>query len=398
MSTLPFQSPKFRAFDANGDPLSGGKLYSYAAGTSTPLDTYTTRAGDVANSNPVILDANGEADVWTAQGVLYKFVLTNSANVVQWTVDNVPSGSGASGSGGSSTADANSVDPGARLSLTSGTPVTTTDVSGALNVFYVPYKHNQVPLYDGSTWALHTMASELSQALNDTTKSPAAATNGNNYDMFIWDDSGALRVSRGPPWASDTTRGTGAGTTELELVDVRYVNKFPISNGPAAQRGLYVGTIRMASGGVADSRIFRHVWNTYNRMQRQMWVYDAASGWTYTSPTGRQANGNSANQLDFLLGLNEEPVLAEIRSTASNSVGASFGVGLGLGSLVFTNPQIRNQGYSDGAGHYATATAVFDSPIGVGRYTLVWIENGDAIGITSWLSNGASGIFGRLMA
>ncbi len=50
--------------DDNGDPLAGGKLYSYEAGTSTPLATYTDVTGSVANSNPVILDSGGRASVW----------------------------------------------------------------------------------------------------------------------------------------------------------------------------------------------------------------------------------------------------------------------------------------------------------------------------------------------
>lgn len=91
MAVQPLLHPRFRALDANGDPLSGGLLYSYSAGTTTPLATYTTRAGTVANANPVVLDANGEADVWVTGGVLYKFVLKNSAGVTQWTADNVPS-------------------------------------------------------------------------------------------------------------------------------------------------------------------------------------------------------------------------------------------------------------------------------------------------------------------
>ena len=79
--------PKFRAFDLNGDPLAGGKLYSYAAGTSTALATYTSSTGLVANTNPVVLDANGEADVWFSP-VDYKLILKSSDDVVQWTVDN----------------------------------------------------------------------------------------------------------------------------------------------------------------------------------------------------------------------------------------------------------------------------------------------------------------------
>lgn len=75
-------------FDANGDPLSGGRLYTYAAGTSTPLATYSDEAGATPNTNPVVLDARGEATVfWSAAP--YKVVLTDSADVTVWTQDNV---------------------------------------------------------------------------------------------------------------------------------------------------------------------------------------------------------------------------------------------------------------------------------------------------------------------
>lgn len=81
--------PKFRAFTHTGTfgPLVGGKLYSYVAGSSTPLATYTTVAGNVANANPVVLDANGEASVYFLSQS-YKLVLTDANDVVQWTVDN----------------------------------------------------------------------------------------------------------------------------------------------------------------------------------------------------------------------------------------------------------------------------------------------------------------------
>lgn len=78
-----------RFFDANGVPLAGGKLYSYSAGTSTPKATYTDSSGFAANTNPVVLNANGEANVWISGN--YKFVLADSSDVVQWTVDNVTS-------------------------------------------------------------------------------------------------------------------------------------------------------------------------------------------------------------------------------------------------------------------------------------------------------------------
>lgn len=83
--------PKMQFFDANGDPLVGGKLYSYAAGTTTPLATYTSSSGAVSNTNPVILDSRGEANVWLAL-TPYKFKLTTASDVEIWTVDNVSSG------------------------------------------------------------------------------------------------------------------------------------------------------------------------------------------------------------------------------------------------------------------------------------------------------------------
>lgn len=86
--------PKIQFFADDGAPLVGGKLYSYAAGTTTPLATYTTYAGDVANTNPVILDSRGEANVWLT-GVLYKLALYDADDALIWTVDNVSSvGSG----------------------------------------------------------------------------------------------------------------------------------------------------------------------------------------------------------------------------------------------------------------------------------------------------------------
>jgi hypothetical protein len=81
-------APKLQFFDANGNPLVGGKLYSYAAGTTTPLATYTGNTTTTANSNPVILNSRGEAGVWLSSSY-YKLKLTDSNDVEIWTVDNV---------------------------------------------------------------------------------------------------------------------------------------------------------------------------------------------------------------------------------------------------------------------------------------------------------------------
>jgi len=72
LQTLNF--PVFRAFDVSGKPLAGGQLFTYAAGTSTPLAIYTDASGATPNTNPVILDSTGSARVFMAASVSYKFV------------------------------------------------------------------------------------------------------------------------------------------------------------------------------------------------------------------------------------------------------------------------------------------------------------------------------------
>ena len=84
ISPVPF----LQFIDANGNPLSGGKLYTYVAGTTTPSATYTTSAGNIANANPVILDSAGRASVWLATGT-YKFVLKDSTDTLVYTTDNI---------------------------------------------------------------------------------------------------------------------------------------------------------------------------------------------------------------------------------------------------------------------------------------------------------------------
>lgn len=88
-------------FDANGNPLNAGKVYTYLAGTTTPVATYTDDTGVTPQSNPIVLNSLGlsASPVWLAGGVSYKFVIQNSSSVVLWTVDDVlgindPSGQG----------------------------------------------------------------------------------------------------------------------------------------------------------------------------------------------------------------------------------------------------------------------------------------------------------------
>jgi len=87
VSLAPVAHQQFLA--ANGAPLAGGFVFTYAAGTSTPLATYTDSTGSTPNAQPIVLDAGGFANIWLSSNIAYKFVVQNSASVTQWTVDNI---------------------------------------------------------------------------------------------------------------------------------------------------------------------------------------------------------------------------------------------------------------------------------------------------------------------
>ena len=79
---------KQQFFTAGGIPLVGGKVYTYAAGTTTPLATYTTAAASTPNTNPVILDSRGEASIFFS-AANYKIVVKDSLDSTIWTQDNL---------------------------------------------------------------------------------------------------------------------------------------------------------------------------------------------------------------------------------------------------------------------------------------------------------------------
>jgi hypothetical protein len=81
-------TPKQQIYGSDGAPLVGGKIYTYAAGTTTPLATYTDAGAGTANTNPIILNSLGQANIWLASSS-YKFSVYTSADVLLYTVDNI---------------------------------------------------------------------------------------------------------------------------------------------------------------------------------------------------------------------------------------------------------------------------------------------------------------------
>ena len=90
LNLSPLGGAGWQFFDNNGVPLAGGLLYTYSAGTTSPLTSYTTSSGVTPNTNPIVLDAAGRPanEIWLA-ATAYKLVLKTSAGVQLWSMDNI---------------------------------------------------------------------------------------------------------------------------------------------------------------------------------------------------------------------------------------------------------------------------------------------------------------------
>jgi hypothetical protein len=99
VSLSPVAGAGWQFFDNNGNPLSGGKLFTYAAGTTTNQATYTSSTGNTAHTNPIVLDAAGRvpggSEVWLIIGRAYKFIAKTSTDVQLWSADNITGIAGA---------------------------------------------------------------------------------------------------------------------------------------------------------------------------------------------------------------------------------------------------------------------------------------------------------------
>ena len=217
-------------FTNSGTPLSGGLLYTYAAGTTTPLATYTTAAGSTANSNPIVLNSAGRLDneVWLTSTLTYKFVLKDSGGVTIATYDDIPgigsvSGltSGTSILSGNGSGGFSNVTIGSNLSFVGGTLSATTGGSGAGTVTSVAltapaaFTVTGSPVTTTGTLALTYSGTPVPVSSGGTGTSTLTANsvvlgNGTSAVQLVAPGTaGNVLVSDGTTWAS----GPNAGTT-----------------------------------------------------------------------------------------------------------------------------------------------------------------------------------------
>jgi len=340
-----------------------------------------------------------------------------------------------------------------RLTLSTATPVTTSDVTAATTVYFTPYQGNRIALYDGTNWKVLSF-SEVSVAV--------PATLFRLFDVFAYDNAGAVAMEtvdwnqttgaitdatnaspivitstahglsngnvvgvagvggntapNGKTWyvynvTANTfeltdSSGNGAytsGGTWYKIPNTRATalslqNGVHVKSGAATRR--YLGTAMTAgtSGQAEDSTAKRLLWNCYNRKLRPLNVKDANTSWTYTSSI-RSANGNYQNSVTLVLGLSEDAVLAHVYGSLTNSSGGNYAsVGIGINDFSTSSAQIQ-AGAENSAGQLAELHARYRGFPGIGMRQMVWLEYSQAVGTSTWYgsNNGNSRMSGLIV-
>lgn len=313
-------------------------LYRCSTGTSPSAwvaysQTHTHTASDVTDFTETAQDIVG-AMVIAGSGISATY--DDGAGTL--TITNTGGGGGGGSTGGGATTK-----PQGRLTLTSLTPVMTADVTAASAVYYTPYEGEFIPIYESGSPLGWTMTEFSQLTLTLDTNSPSNHASGSVYDVFVWNDAGTVRIGTGPAWSSSTTRGTGAGTTELQMKDgiwtnantINLINNTTTYSSIPQNEATYVGSIYCtangqtgmamapaAAGGGANP--FLAVWNAYNRVRTNSYTRDNTASWTKNSTTVGAMNAGASgsglnNRVTYLDGLAQSSVEAYCQEVASGA-------------------------------------------------------------------------------
>lgn len=399
LATVAARKNKLLGFDGNG-ALVYAVGPTFVGTTATGVAVVDTRATAAITTFAGSINAivtTGLATVGDGSGATYARgtiaslgAFLDGGGTQYWGIVS----SGGSGGGGGLRS------PGGRITLTSGTPVMGSSVASATTVYYSPYAGNTIPIYDGTVMVATTFA-EISQTTTDTVKSPAAVAATKIYDLFVWNDAGTIRCTRGPAWTNLVLRGY-----TLTLVNGTLLNTSTITNGPAALRGTYVGTIGSNSGSTIDfiygtagssglAGVF-NVWNAYNRVNVGCMVIDTAASYTYTSATIRQAHASTAMQVSFLVGISEDAVTANytnLCTTSGLNAINSVQIGLGFDSITtFSTKGFFQPGVANTLTGTPSAYAIWNP--GVGSHYVAALEASDSLNANTFNVSGSGSIDG----
>lgn len=262
-----------------------------------------------------------------------------------------------------------------RLTLTSATPVTATDVTTASTIYLTPYNGNQVALYDGvSSWSTYPL-SEISLALG-------TLTSGLTYDVFLYNSAGVGLTLEKLAWTNSSNRATS-----VVLQNGVYSRSDSLTHR-------YAGTFyAVNTANTEDSKKNRFLYNLYNQVPRQGYVQDTTDH-TYGSATTRYWNNNTSNKIQVVLGFPTTTNVNLMADVDPATLGGSTPVSRGL--LDWTGSG-GGDGYNEDFVIVAVASqllnrlaqnAVNARAIGAGYHAIAFTEEDAASGTSEFIAGG----------
>jgi hypothetical protein len=245
-------------FDNNGVPLNGGLLYTYAAGTTTPQTTYTTNAGNIAHTNPIVLNSAGRVasggEIWLSDAVAYKFILATSASVTIATYDNI--------TGNNS---------GVNAQIANIYSTINTEVADIYSAFAAPSGSSLVGYVQAGTGAVATtVQTRLRQTVSvkdfgavgdgvtdDTAAIQAAINTGN--DVYFPLSAKEIYVVSSQLVVSTTAQRLYGGLEIPRLVTANTFGKIKFTSGLASDFGILVTAAQVCIEGLGFDGINRNV-------------------------------------------------------------------------------------------------------------------------------------------
>ena len=221
MTTQLSPSPVFKSWRNDGTPNAKGWMWTYAAGTTTPQATYTDSTGSQSNTNPVVFDARGEANVWLDPALLYKLIQFDSNGNQLRVVDNVNVG-----------------------------------VSGVVPSSLIPTVDNTYTLGNSSfSWAQLYLGANHAPALNTTSgniayykQTAAETTTGITVTDFSYPPGNLLRYGIVPNASGSATSNTSILVTLLNPANTGNVGPIFFPNTTGADNYYFNGLIDVRTG------------------------------------------------------------------------------------------------------------------------------------------------------
>jgi hypothetical protein len=268
-----------------------------------------------------------------------------------------------------------------RLTLTTGVPVTSADVVGTTNLYFTPFRGNNISLWNGTAWQTLSF-SELTMALSGLTANLP-------YDVFAFINTGAVALER-LAWTSNTVRAT-ALTTQ---------NGVYVKSGDATRR--YLGTFYATSATTTEDSLRRRLlFNYHNKVDRQLQRVESTFSWTYSTAAWRQGNANALNQVEVVIGVVEDAMRLGYASGVTNSTTTLRGVSGGIGANSTTSavilPGAQTGFMISSAGTPITAGSYSFYPTAGYNY-YAWLEYGAGTDTQTWVGNNLLGITGAVRA